>query len=86
MESPITSGKVAAKHVEFGVKEVAVEENPHSGGDALLVTADGKIRKLPVPSSDPNDPLNFRKWEKFGIILACCWFCKLCPLGSASAT
>lgn len=43
-------------------------------GDALLVTSDGAIQKLPIPSSDPNDPLNYTSWEKAGIIFSCCWF------------
>jgi hypothetical protein len=51
-------------------------EGKHSVGNALLVTADGEVRKLPVPSNDPNDPLNFTKLEKLGISVACCWFCK----------
>ncbi|CAI7618762.1 unnamed protein product [Penicillium pancosmium] len=40
----------------------------------LLVNASGGILRLPVPSSDPNDPLNFTKWEKMGVIISCCWF------------
>jgi hypothetical protein len=32
-----------------------------------------------VPSSDPNDPLNFSRSRKIGIIIACCWFCKCLP-------
>lgn len=40
-----------------------------------LVSNAGEILKLPVPSQDPNDPLNFTFWEKTGIICSCCWFC-----------
>lgn len=43
-------------------------------GDALLVTHDGLVQKLPIPSTDPNDPLNYSKWEKLGIAVSCCWF------------
>jgi hypothetical protein len=46
----------------------------HVEGNALLVNKDGEVRKIPVPSSDPNDPLNFRRWEKYGVVLCCCWF------------
>ncbi|KAK4044094.1 major facilitator superfamily domain-containing protein [Parachaetomium inaequale] len=46
----------------------------HIEGNALLVSKDGEIRKIPVPSSDPNDPLNFRPWEKYAVIFCCCWF------------
>ncbi|GKT84156.1 hypothetical protein Ct61P_02006 [Colletotrichum tofieldiae] len=46
----------------------------HVEGNALLINRDGEIRKIPVPSSDPNDPLRFRRWEKYGIVFCCCWF------------
>lgn len=48
----------------------------HAVGNALLVGGDGHIRRIPVPSSDPNDPLNFLPWQKYGVIVCCCWFCK----------
>jgi len=31
----------------------------HIDGSALLVSKEGSVRKLPVPSNDPNDPLNW---------------------------
>ncbi|OQD83145.1 hypothetical protein PENANT_c018G10539 [Penicillium antarcticum] len=40
----------------------------------VLVDERGEVQRLPVPSSDPNDPLNFTKWEKLGVIFSCCWF------------
>lgn len=46
----------------------------HVRGNAFLVHEDGQVRKIPVPSSDPNDPLNLRRWEKYGVIFCCCWF------------
>ncbi|KAH7188288.1 major facilitator superfamily domain-containing protein [Fusarium flagelliforme] len=46
----------------------------HIEGNALLVDKKGEIRKIPVPSSDPNDPLNLRPWEKYGLVFCCCWF------------
>ncbi|KAL3471070.1 major facilitator superfamily domain-containing protein [Aspergillus californicus] len=45
-----------------------------SPGGHVLIDADGQVQRLPVPSKDPNDPLNFTKWEKAGIIVTCCWF------------
>ncbi|KAF9892629.1 hypothetical protein FE257_001031 [Aspergillus nanangensis] len=42
--------------------------------DNVLIDQDGEIQRLPVPSHDPNDPLNFTTWEKCGIIVSCCWF------------
>lgn len=50
------------------------DNHGHVDGNALLVNKDGEVRKIPVPSSDPNDPLNFRRWEKYGIVFCCCWF------------
>lgn len=40
----------------------------------VLVDAAGDIQRLPVPSTDPNDPLNFTFLEKTGVIVSCCWF------------
>ncbi|KAL4804544.1 MFS general substrate transporter [Aspergillus unguis] len=39
-----------------------------------MIDSSGQIRQLPIPSKDPNDPLNFSSWEKLGIIVSCCWF------------
>ncbi|KAB8205705.1 major facilitator superfamily domain-containing protein [Aspergillus parasiticus] len=50
-----------------------VEAGTKSGGH-LLVDADGQVQRLPVPSKDPNDPLNYSTWEKTAIIVSCCWF------------
>jgi len=56
------------------VKQPGHAPDNHVKGNALLVGGDGQVRKIPVPSSDPNDPLNLRPWEKNGIIFCCCWF------------
>lgn len=48
----------------------------HAEGNALLFDKEGAVRKVPVPSSNPNDPLNFRPWQKWGVIITCCWFCE----------
>jgi hypothetical protein len=58
---------------------IELAENVESGkpvADHVLVNADGEVQQLPVPSKDPNDPLNYTKWEKIGIIVSCCWFCE----------
>ncbi|KAJ5819424.1 hypothetical protein N7474_005015 [Penicillium riverlandense] len=51
-----------------------VKPQDMKGADKLLVDAAGEVQHLPVPSSDPNDPLNFTMWEKMAIIISCCWF------------
>ncbi|KAF9771672.1 hypothetical protein IL306_010680 [Fusarium sp. DS 682] len=43
-------------------------------GNALLVDAHGKVRHVPIPSSNPNDPLNWEPWKKWVVIMTCCWF------------
>ena len=66
------------KH-EVNVDEAENANGLHGGhavGNALLVGVDGHVRKIPVPSSDPNDPLNFLPWQKYGVVVCCCWFCK----------
>lgn len=68
-------------NIEF-VEDVESSTGGKSGakdGD-LLVDASGDILRLPIPSADPNDPLNFTNWEKTGVILSCCWFCELASL------
>lgn len=52
-----------------------VEQSHHVAGSALLIDKQGGVRKLPVPSNDPNDPLNWKRWEKAAVIFCCCWFC-----------
>jgi len=59
----MSKGKVEASH------------NKHVAGDSLLV-ANGNVRQIPAPTNNPNDPLNFSRFVKFGIVLSCCWFCK----------
>ncbi|CZR69135.1 related to HOL1 protein [Phialocephala subalpina] len=54
--------------------ENEADEVSHINGDAALVSTKGAIRRLPIPSSDPNDPLNFPKWMKIGLIISSCWF------------
>lgn len=53
-----------------------VEDQHQKLGDHLLVDADGLVQHLPVPSKDPNDPLNYSWKEKASIIVSCCWFCE----------
>jgi hypothetical protein len=43
-------------------------------GDLNLLDEHGNTRRIPIPTSDPNDPLNFSKWRKLGILVSCCWF------------
>ncbi|KAK2604097.1 hypothetical protein N8I77_007054 [Diaporthe amygdali] len=42
-------------------------------GDVLLVTSDD-VRRVPVPTDNPNDPLNSNPWKKAIIVANCCWF------------
>jgi hypothetical protein len=66
-------GSYEVGHVEIR-KVAAAENDSHIGGDAFLVNKDGEIRKVPAPTDDPNDPLNFRRWEKYTVVFCCCWF------------
>lgn len=79
MADPLpTTDKAVAMNVEDveDAKRGYAETPSHVEGNAFLIGPDGTVRKLPVPSSDPNDPLNFSGRRKFGIVVACCWFCK----------
>ena len=50
------------------------DKHGHVEGNALIINKEGEIRRVPVPSDDHNDPLNFRTWEKYAVIFCCCWF------------
>lgn len=60
------------------VEQIAVVEKdaviPQRAGDLHLLDDYGNTRRIPIPSEDPNDPLNFTKWRKLGILVSCCWF------------
>ena len=57
-------------------KPTEAVEATHVVGDALLFDKQGNIRRLPIPSNNPNDPLNYKTWEKAATIFCCCWFSK----------
>lgn len=61
--------------------EPAIKDGDQKSKDGLLVNASGDILRLPIPSADPNDPLNFTFLEKMGVIVSCCWFCESLHLG-----
>lgn len=81
MVANVESAKAAPSLVED--LKASVSHTDHAEGNALLVDRHGAVRKVPVPSGNPNDPLNFRPWEKWGVIITCCWFSKSHP-GSGS--
>jgi hypothetical protein len=64
-----------AVHAEEAMSKAS--DLQHVEGSALLVDKQGGVRRLPVPSDDPNDPLNWKLWEKAAVVFCCCWFCKL---------
>ena len=65
--------KAYSQNIEFASEG---QQNGATAGEVLLVSGQDEIRKIPVPTSDPNDPLNFSKWRKIGVVTTCCWFCK----------
>jgi len=75
MTSTIDHAKatMVADHMEMPEKGFSDKEQP-SNGDLQLINTIGEIRRIPIPSSDPNDPLNYSKWRKMGILICCCWF------------
>ncbi|KAI7305953.1 MFS general substrate transporter [Hortaea werneckii] len=57
---------------EYG--EVSKLDISRPTGDVMLLDAAGHVRRVPMPSSDPNDPMNMHRWRKLGVIVPCCWF------------
>ncbi|KAG8358613.1 hypothetical protein FVEN_g3834 [Fusarium venenatum] len=53
------------------MKTVMIED-AEAGRGVLLYGQDGQARKLPIPSTDPNDPLNFAPWRQRLVIAGVC--------------
>lgn len=63
--------KAVAENVEYADEKQT--QTQVASGEVLLVSEE-QIRFLPIPTSNPNDPLIFTKWRKLGITITCCWF------------
>jgi hypothetical protein len=78
--NPSDLGKtsVSAEEMEFESAggKLEREQVEHVSGDVLMISGNDKVRRIPIPSDDPNDPLKFSKWKKMGIVFTCCWFCE----------
>jgi hypothetical protein len=74
--SEVEKGDAIASHKEHDAEH---SNGQHVSGSALLIDKQGNVRKLPIPTANPNDPLNWKKWEKAAVIFCCCWFCASPP-------
>lgn len=72
----IHTNTMSVEDQKFNIELLEDIKSPRVQKDEVLVNAAGSIQRLPVPSNDVNDPLNFTVWEKAGVIVSCCWFCK----------
>ncbi|KAI1845751.1 hypothetical protein JX266_008116 [Neoarthrinium moseri] len=68
--------KVDTSQVETAsaLPEKSLGQQHQDKGDIVLVGDGHEVRKIPIPTDDPNDPLNWPKWRKMGIVGTCCWF------------
>lgn len=75
-----------ALHIESLEVEKTQEEIKIDGNVQLI--HDDVVQRIPAPSNDPNDPLNFPQWRKAGIMVILVWFCKslICPWKSEEQT
>ncbi|KAM5371804.1 hypothetical protein ACJA88_009217 [Fusarium oxysporum] len=55
-------------------KAMNVEDAVSNSTGVLLYDDHGNVRNLPVPSCDPNDPLNFGIWRQRLVLLAVCMY------------
>lgn len=62
---------IAIEQLEF---TKGVDTKAAASGNVDLLDEHGQIRRIPIPSADPNDPLNLNKWRKLGVMITCCWF------------
>jgi hypothetical protein len=75
MATPSKQGDLAVEHFESVDEKTANKQsNAEANGNINLLDDEGNVRRIPVPSSDPNDPLNMNKWRKFGVVVCCCWY------------
>jgi hypothetical protein len=52
----------------------AVFEVEQVEGTVRLFGNDGRVRKIPIPSDDPADPLTWSSWRRSIILLSLCIF------------
>ncbi|KAF4985976.1 hypothetical protein FDECE_16192 [Fusarium decemcellulare] len=69
VDEKITLGEMA-EHLE----KPSNQHDSYVEGNSLLIDKHGNVRHVPVPSKNPNDPLNWKPWQKWAVILTCCWF------------
>jgi hypothetical protein len=57
---------------DFGASKKAIDavEVEQIEGTVRLFDSDGHIRKLPVPSKDPRDPLTWSTWKRCLVLLS----------------
>lgn len=70
--------KALTENIEFA--NDGTKTGRGNAGEILLLSGEDEVRRVPVPTSDPNDPLNFTKWRKLGVTITCCWFCACAPI------
>lgn len=66
------------EEAEFRGGGLKGEQHTPIAGDVVMISGSDKVRRVPIPSDDPNDPLHFAQWRKIGIIFTCCWYGKCC--------
>lgn len=61
------------KHASVEHKEAVIRDEG-TIGNVKFFDENDLVRRISIPSADPNDPLNFSKWRKLGINFTCCWY------------
>jgi hypothetical protein len=69
------------KPSSFSVEQLELDggkgkQEHYNVGDVVMISGTNDARRIPIPSDNPNDPLNFSTWRKIGIVFTCCWFCE----------
>jgi hypothetical protein len=70
---PISRETEAAPHTS-DEKQLQISELEHVEGTVRLIDDAGRIRKIPVPSNDPTDPLTWSSWRRSLILASLCLF------------
>lgn len=70
---PVSLSSPTPRKESFDLKENPVEVE-HVEGTIKLFDDNGNVRKIPVPSDDPADPLTWSTWRRCMVLISLCVF------------
>jgi hypothetical protein len=68
----VEKGPVVHSPVEQGSHDSSYNDATHNVLGTVDLYVNGKRKLVPVPSADPNDPLNMPPWKKWLCVVSLC--------------